>query len=218
MTVEVEIWTWRLVGGDWQVLSADERRRAARFVFDRDRDRYIAGRSRLRAILGRCLDQPPERVVFSYGAHGRPDVAGLAFNLSHTEDLAALAVLRAPSIEIGLDIEAVRPVGMAVAEAHFARSEMAVLHALPEAERIAAFHRCWTRKEAYLKARGTGLMTDLRSFGVTLAPGDSPHLTFCRSGEAAQWTLHDLDVAPGVAGAFAVRSGGRPVRVLRNAH
>ncbi len=218
MIAEVDIWSWRLEGGDSEVLSPDERHRAARFVFDRDRDRYVAGRAGLRTILGRYLGQPPERVGFSYGAHGRPDVADSTFNLSHTGDLAALAVLRDPAMELGLDIEAVRPIEMAVAEAHFASSEMAELRALPEAERVAAFHRCWTRKEAYLKARGRGLTTDLQSFGVTLAPWRPPRLTFCHGDEAADWTLRDLDVAPGVAGALAVRSCGQPVRMVRNSH
>ncbi|MEH6655112.1 4'-phosphopantetheinyl transferase family protein [Loktanella salsilacus] len=216
MSIVIDIWTWQLVDSDPAVLSQEERTRAARFVFDRDRDRYIAGRSRLRHILGTYLNQAPIDVKFSYGTYGRPWVTGLQFNLSHTGDLACLAVLQTPH-QLGLDIEAVRPIDLDVAQAHFAPREMNALLALPMDARMPAFYRCWTRKEAYLKARGTGLFTDLSSFVVTLGPQDEPRLTFCDSGDAAAWTLQDVSVAPGVAGALAVRSAGQDVRVVRRA-
>ncbi|WP_386679032.1 4'-phosphopantetheinyl transferase family protein [Loktanella sp. R86503] len=217
MTVWIDIWVWDLVNPDPAVLSRDETARAARFVFNRDRDRYIAGRSRLRRILSSYLNQNPRDVTFCYGDHGRPDVHGLQFNLSHTGDLACLAVSRSAH-QLGLDIEAVRPIDLAVARAHFAPEEMAALVSLPDNDRVAAFYRCWTRKEAYLKARGTGLSTDLASFTVTITPQNDPELTFCESGDAAAWILLDLNVAPGIAGALAVRSGGEDVRTaLRTA-
>ena len=213
MTLRVDLWVWRLEGGDTSHLSMDERARAARFVFDRDRDRYVAGRARLRRILGDYLGQAPEALRFSYGAHGRPSVDGAQFNLSHTADLAALAVT--PASDLGLDIEKVRPIEMDVARMHFAPAEFAALTGLPANDRTAAFYRCWTRKEAYLKARGTGLSTDLDSFVVTLLPWAPPHLEWCDSGEAAEWSLHDIEIADGIAGALAMRSAGQDVRIVR---
>lgn len=211
----VDLWSWHLTDPDPTDLSDDERARADRFVFAADRDRYIAGRARLRHILGRCIDRPPAAVAFRYGPYGKPVVAGVAFNLSHTGDLAVLATGPA-GLQLGADIEAIRSITMDVARLHFAPAEVATLQALPPDARVAAFYRCWTRKEAYLKARGTGLSTDLCSFAVTLAPGDPARLTACTSGDAAAWALIDLDPAPGVAGALAVRAAGRPVQLVHH--
>ncbi|WP_313135546.1 4'-phosphopantetheinyl transferase family protein [Paracoccus jeotgali] len=216
--LSLDLWQWRLDGRDACDLSADEQARAARFVFDRDRARYIAGRAALRRILGRYLGRAPRDIRFRYGAFGRPLVAGLSFNLSHTGDLAALVVAPVADLPLGIDIETVRPIEMAVAEAHFAAPEMATLRALPDAGQQAAFYRCWTRKEAYLKAIGTGLSTDLSSFCVTLAPGDPPRLLSCAGDEPGRWTLLDLATPEGIAGALAIRNCGRPIRLrLRGA-
>lgn len=214
--VEVDLWLWRLEGGDPSVLSADETARAGRFVFARDRDRFIAGRARLRQILGRYLGQPARDIAFRYGEFGRPEVADIAFNLSHSRDQAALIVAAAdPGLQLGVDIEAVRPIEEGVAEAHFAASEVLALRALPDCEQMAAFYRCWTRKEAFLKALGTGLSTDLSSFCVTLGPEDPPHLLSWAAGDAGDWTLLDIATTPEMAGALAIRSQGRRVRLRR---
>lgn len=214
----LDLWQWRLAGGDASDLSADEQARAARFVFDRDRARYIAGRAALRRVLGRCLDLAPREIRFRYGAFGRPLVAGLSFNLSHTGDFAALVVTPVPDLPLGIDIETVGPIEMAVAEANFAAPEIATLRAMPDAVQQAAFYRCWTRKEAYLKAVGTGLSTDLSSFCVTLSPDDPPRLLSCAGDEPGHWTLLDLATPEGIAGALAIRNCGRPIRLrLRGA-
>ncbi|WP_226781557.1 4'-phosphopantetheinyl transferase family protein [Oceaniglobus trochenteri] len=214
MTATVDLWRWRLDDPDPRSLSPDERARAARFVHDRDRDRFVAGRARLRAILAGYLGCAPGDIAFGYGAHGRPRVAGVHFNLSHTGDLAQLAVSR--DLVPGVDIETVAPIDMAVARAHFSANEVQALCALPEGARLAAFYRCWTRKEAFLKALGTGLSTDLHSFAVTLAPGEPPAVLSCAGGDAGAWRLFDLAPAPGVAGALALRCGGRDVRLAHH--
>lgn len=213
--IALDLMIWRLKPVSDPVLSPDEAARAARFVFDRDRDRYVAGRSALRRILSRYLDLSPDAVAFTYGPNGRPSVAGLTFNLSHTGDLAALVVAWDEGIALGVDIEAAREIEPGVAEAHFTAGELATLRSLSPSEWRAGFFRCWTRKEAYLKAWGTGLATDLSSFEVTLGPGDAPRLRRCDSGTAAEWILLDFTPADGVAGAIAVRATGRPVRVTR---
>lgn len=209
--VPVELWSWPLVGGDPGVLSPDERNRAARFALPRDRDRFVAGRARLRAILGGYLGEAAEAVRFRHGAWGRPEVDGPSFSLTHSGDRALLAVTR--EAVVGADIEAVRPVDSDLARSAFAPGEYEVLVALPVGERVAAFFRGWTRKEAYLKARGTGLSTDLSSFEVTLDPGE-PRLLRCASGEAERWRLADIAVGPGFAGAVAARTEGRPLRLV----
>lgn len=211
MSVAVDLWQWRLDAPNPRDLSEDELVRADRFVFARDRDRYIAGRARLRQILGQYLFQPADRIVFSYGPFGRPEVAGVSFNLSHTGDLASLAV--AQEIAIGVDIEVVRPIDLAVAEAHFAPAEVQALMALSQSDQTAAFYRCWTRKEAYLKAIGTGLSTDLASFTVTMGPNEPSRLINCAGGGAANWSLHDFTPAPGIAGALALLTKGQAVRL-----
>ena len=211
--IVADLWLWRLGGAEADSLSEDERTRAARFVFARDRQRFIAGRAMLRHILGTCLGLEARDIVFRHGPFGRPEVDGIAFNLSHTQDLAALIVARDPRLALGVDIEALRPIGPEVAEAHFAEAEIAALRSLPPEEREAAFYRCWTRKEAFLKALGTGLSTDLSSFHVTLGPSDPPRLLSCAGGDAADWRIFDIAPAPGIAGAVAIRNHGRPVRL-----
>lgn len=202
MRTRIDLWKWRLQHPDAGDLSRDEHARAEQFVFDRDRDRYIAGRARLRKILGQYLGRPPDSIVFSYGPFGRPSVEGVEFNLSHTGDLAVLAV--GFELPIGVDIEEETPIDMKVAEMHFAASEFRALQALPQTMQMAAYYRCWTRKEAYLKAMGTGLSTILSSFVVTLRPDEPAKVLSCDSGKADQWHLIDFDPGDGIAGALAV--------------
>lgn len=209
--IQIDLWRWPLTAPDPRNLSRSEMDRADRFVFARDRDRFIAGRAKLREILGGYLNKSPSQLDFLYGAHGKPQLAGLDFNLSHTGDLAVLAV--AQDVTLGIDIEAIKPIDMAVARSHFAPSEIEALRQLPSAEKRAAFYRCWTRKEAYLKARGTGLMTDLNSFSVTL-DATSARLVSCATGTAAAWTLIDLSLPDGIAGAFAVQAYGQGIIIV----
>lgn len=197
-------------------LSAEEVARAARFVFCRDRDRYIAGRARLRAILSHYTGVPPAAIMFRYGPNGRPEIEGPRFNLSHTGDLALLAV--GDVVPLGVDIEALRPIALDLARRYFAPGEVRALMALPVEHQQAAFFRFWTRKEAYLKALGTGLATDLSSFTVTLHPDQPARLTTCASGAVAHWSLHDIPLPPGVAGAVALRARQQPVSLVWRSH
>src|SRR5271165_1126672 len=118
----VHLWVWRLMvaPGDAALLSEDERARAGRFHFDRDRDRFVSGRARLRRILGEYRREPPARLRFRYAPGGKPSLAdrGVRFNLSHSDYLAALAV--AADFEVVIDIERLRPVTEDVAGRFFA--------------------------------------------------------------------------------------------------
>lgn len=198
-----------------QTLSSDERTRAERFRFDRDRRRFIAARGQLRMILGRYVEVDPQALVFSYGLHGKPFLAqpfrtAPKFNLSHSGELALVAVTL--NREIGIDLEEIRCFDNAerLAERFFSRRENAALRALPETERLAAFYCCWTLKEAYVKATGNGLATATGSFDVVVDRAEPASLLSVEasSEEASLWSLLRLAPAPGYAGAVAVEGSG----------
>jgi 4'-phosphopantetheinyl transferase len=154
---------------------------------------------------------------FDVAPRGKPRLAGreLAFNLSHSRGTALVAVTAAR--EVGVDVEAVRERDLlGLARTYFAPAEQAVLASLAGPERAAAFYRCWTRKEAYLKACGMGLGLRLDSFEVTLAPGDAPALRRSERapGEVERWSFADPPAPPGFAAAVAV-DGGPPTLVAR---
>lgn len=185
-----------------RVLDDRERARAAAFVRDRLRERYAASHLALRRLLGAYLGADPAAVVLTRepcpgcgGPHGRPAVAGAPFhfNLSHAGDLALFAFADTP---VGADVEEEQPPG-AVAEVARALhpDETAELAALPEAERAAAFARCWTRKEAYLKGTGRGLSEPLSAAYVGTGPDPVA---------PPGWSLTDIVVGAGHAAAIAV--------------
>ncbi|MDF1856192.1 4'-phosphopantetheinyl transferase superfamily protein [Pseudooceanicola sp.] len=219
MPLEIPIHIWPLTGDDAHVermatlLSADESARAARFVFERDRRAHILARGRLRQVLADAMGKTPHDLTFAYGAHGKPALPdGLEFNLSHSDGLACLALH--PEVELGVDIEAFREIEDGVAERFFSSREYADLSALPAAHWSAGFFRCWTRKEAVVKAIGDGLSIPLDAFDVTLTPGVPPRMTRLdpARGSLADWTLAHFDLGPGMVGALAVRARGRAIR------
>jgi 4'-phosphopantetheinyl transferase len=212
----VDVWLWSLDPpgerlADLRALCAeDELARAARFVREVHRDRHIAGRGRLREILGAETGRDPRDIVFRYGANGKPSIAGgPAFNLSHSGDLAALAISR--DGPVGIDIERHREIEDAVARHHFSPAEYAALSALSGAAWLDGFYRCWTRKEAVIKTNGLGLSMPLDSFDVTLAPGAPARLERIAGDAAEAWRLVHFDPAPGWSGAIAARTGGREI-------
>ncbi|MFC2966692.1 4'-phosphopantetheinyl transferase family protein [Acidimangrovimonas pyrenivorans] len=211
MEIVIDLWLWPLTGGGAH-LSPDEAARADRFVYHRHAEAFRAGRSRLREILAGYRGMSPAALRFSYSDHGRPSLAGgPEFNLSHSGGWAALAVSERP-LRLGIDIEAHRTVEEGIARRFFSPAEQRALAALPGAEWQAGFFRCWTRKEALVKACGPGLSMALDSFDVTLAPGEA-RLTRIEGGTAADWALADLDVGPGMAGAVAAETGGATLRL-----
>ncbi|GEB52631.1 4'-phosphopantetheinyl transferase family protein [Streptomyces cacaoi] len=185
------------------LLSPEERERAAAFVRQVDRDRYHVAHVALRRRLAALLDIDPAAVPFTRadcpvcgGPHGRPSVAGdpVHFSLSHAGDLVALAFAYAP---VGVDVEeypALSTVEQTAGALH--RREQQEITARPEQERTAAFARCWTRKEAYLKGLGTGL-------------GEDPSISYVSALETPAspdgWRLADLPVPDGYAAATAIR-------------
>jgi 4'-phosphopantetheinyl transferase len=186
-------------------LSDDERQRAARFHFDRDRTRYVCARGLLRRFLSRELDLPADRIRFQYAANGKPSLAGdqaesgLQFNVSHSDGLGLFVVARHRAV--GADVEKIRPLrhGAAVAERFFSGDEYAALDGLEGDAWDRAFFRCWTRKEAFVKAVGDGLSYPLRAFSVSVAAGEPARLLRV-DGDAAAPMRYWLTAFPAGAG------------------
>jgi len=199
-----------------QTLMRDELRRAARFYFKKDRQHFIVARGLLRTILSRYLDMEPHRLRFCYSDYGKPALVPtsaqtvLNFNLSHSDGLALYAVTRGR--QIGVDIERIR-VGFEqeqIATRFFSPQENAVLRALSVQMRPEAFFNCWTRKEAYIKAKGEGLSLPLDQFDISLASSKPATLLNTR-GEpqnASRWSLEELKPGPGFVAALAVEGHG----------
>ena len=210
----VEIWVWSIgacgnSAYDLALLSPDERVRAARFHHARDRDRFVAARAGMRRRLARYQGMAPHSLAFRTSPTGKPrlDPPAVAFNLSHAADLAALAVARFP---VGIDIEQVRDGFSALAATALSADEVCALDAMVEAERSVAFFRCWTRKEAYVKALGHGLKLPLDRFAVTM-DATVPARLLRVDGDPAErgfWQMAHLDPAPGFVGAVAARHLG----------
>ncbi len=211
----VHLWKRRLdasvadVNACYEVLADEEKKRALRFRVDRPRIEFILTRGTLRFLLARYLSIPPETVVFRYGKNGKPAIEGnasLCFNVSHSRGLAILAFVQERNI--GVDVENLsRDTDVrALAERFFSDSERQALRHLSGDELQAAFFRCWTRKEAYIKATGDGLSLPLDQFDVSIAVGDRDALLATRpdAAEAVGWTICDIAVDPAYAAALAV--------------
>jgi len=223
---EVHVWRASLMMREEEMttllrtLSEEELIRAYRFRFPRDRARFIGARGILREILGRYLHTPPERVRFGYNAYGKPELLDaeererLRFNLSHAGRVALFAVTEGH--EVGVDVEALRDDVPCeeLAAGFFSRGEVQALAALPAKARTRAFYNCWTRKEAYVKARGMGLSLPLDCFDVSLAPGEPAALLATRGDEpdAARWSLLEIDVGTNHVAAVALEGGGWRLR------
>src|SRR4051812_2138588 len=166
----VHVWRADLAAPAADVLSADEREKAAQFHFDKDRTRYIAARSILRQLIARYERVPAETIQFSYNTYGKPALEGssLRFNASHSGGLALLAFAR--NKNVGVDIERIRadPASREIASQFFSEDEIAALRALPAETLAPAFFACWTRKEAFIKAHGSGLSLPLHKFVVSV--------------------------------------------------
>lgn len=202
-----------------QILAPDERDRAARFHFPSDRRRFINARGTLRVLLGRYLGMPPAELQFRYGPFGKPSLTPqcggdtLRFNVSHSHGLALYAFARGR--EIGVDLEYIRAgfAGEEMAEGFFSPREVETLRALPEDLKTRAFFNCWTRKEAYVKARGEGLSFPLNQLDVAFTPGERASLLYVRDApsEPLRWSLRELTPAGDYAAALVVE--GRDCRV-----
>ncbi|MHC5725109.1 MAG: 4'-phosphopantetheinyl transferase HetI, partial [Nostoc sp.] len=195
---EIHVWRIELDQPEPQLqnlaatLSSDETARAERFYFPKHRQHFIAGRGILRTILGHYLGIKPSQVEFNYQHRGKPVLAdkfadtGLAFNLSHSQELGLCAVNC--TRPIGVDLEYIRPMSdlEALAKRFFLRREYEMLRSLSPNQQQEIFFRYWTCKEAYLKATGDGL-SQLEQIEVSLTPTEPAKLQITED-----WSLFEL--------------------------
>jgi len=196
-------------------LEPDELDRAGRFHFEKHRRHFIVARGFLRSVVARYVETLPEALRFAYGVYGKPDLASehnLRFNLSHSNEVALLAVTL--DAELGVDVEHIRAdfASEDIARRFFSRAEVETFNALAPEQRVEAFFRCWTRKEAYIKAIGKGLSQALDEFDVTLAPDTPAALLRTKDDDPSRWLLSDIEVGEGYAGALVIE---RPVAEIR---
>jgi len=189
------------------VLSAAEQERAAKFRFAKDRRLYTVAHAALRSILADYLNITPTNLQFDAGANGKPRLApalakdGMQFNLSHSHELALIAVTR--EREIGVDVERVKEdfAFDELAERYFTAREVSAIRALPKELRRRAFYQCWTSKEAFLKAKGVGLSGKLDEVQITLNDAGKVEI----QGKLAKWSLVELHPASAYVGALALQ-------------
>ncbi len=198
---EVHVWRASLEIGPQALqrlkgtLADDEKARAERFIFEQDRNRFIAARGILRDVLGKYLQCTPQAIDFVYGPRGKPAISSggsrhpLCFNLSHSHGLAVMGIAR--EREIGIDIELIRPelANEEIAKRYFSLKEVDDLNRLSVERRAEGFFLCWTRKEAYIKARGDGLHIPLDSFCVSLSPDSPAELS---SADESRWRIQSF--------------------------
>jgi 4'-phosphopantetheinyl transferase len=207
-----------------RLLSEDERQRAFRFRFARDRHRFVIGRALLRIILSRYLQADPARLRFAYNEYGKPsligDHAGLQFNISNSASLAVCAVVLHGAV--GIDVEHVRDLSDIdrVARHFFAAPEAQIVRALSGPNKTMAFFTCWTRKEAYIKALGTGLSRPLDSFAVTCLPEEPAGLAWVADDprEIERWSFESFTPSRDYIAAVAVEGPRRATCYWRSPH
>lgn len=216
-----EVHVWRVDVGSaytcqdvlWSFLAGDERQKAADFLFEGDRKRFVVSRGVLRALLGCYLRRHPGSLGFDYGPHGKPLLSGdfgVYFSTSYSHGLVLLVFARGR--DVGLDIERVRAdLGLEGITARcFSPRGIATLHSLRNDLREEAFFACWTRKEALAKAEGKGLTLPLCCFEVTLIPGEPAMLLDTKGDplEPTKWSLRELFPDAGYVAALAIEGNG----------
>ena len=201
----INLWKIELRGGEsryascWKWLDAKEQDRADRLRFEEDRRRFVLRRAAYRQILGAVLNRQGDKLEFGSGHHGKPFLVGqsssptVAFNASHSGELALLAI--AKTAAIGVDIECLKSetIDNALLERTLSLEEMGAYEVLEPEARTRAFFKIWTRKEAVLKAAGVGLSISPRDFSVA-----------DRKRVLGLWSVFDLGVGPSYTAAVAV--------------
>ncbi len=205
------------------LLTPDERQRAEKYFKLIDRDRFILARGVLRKILSAYLHIAPCELRFIYNEYGKPSLSAdqnhcaLSFNLSHSNNLALYAV--ACGRCVGIDIEYIREdfATLEIAKHFFSKDEVAALKSLPADQRTIGFFNCWSRKEAFIKAKGMGVSYPLDRFTVSLAPGEPPALLKVDDDEreVARWKMYELNPGAGYAAAMIIT---RPPVTLKQRH
>jgi 4'-phosphopantetheinyl transferase len=222
---EIDLWCWNLditpdrLAVMAATLSPDERERRDRFYFIRDANRFVAARGQLRTLLADYLHSDAKTICFEYNQYGKPRLKAdahdppISFNLAHSHDMASLAV--ATDYEVGIDIERIRPMDEDLARWVMDDGEHCRFRSLPPEQRTGTFFRCWTRKEAVLKAAGVGLSLPPQCVEVPLGSGTCmAHLQDGgEHGSPIGWQVADFVPAQGYAGAVAACGQSWTLRV-----
>jgi 4'-phosphopantetheinyl transferase len=208
-----------LLGRYEALLDRQDRERLQRYIPDRAKHLHLVSRALLRTGLSRHAEVQPQSWRFAAGEHGRPEIAApaghdeLRFNLSHTDGLVALAVVR--RLDVGVDVEHVhrRRETVGIADRFFAAAEVAELRSLPAEQQQSRFFDYWTLKESYIKARGMGLAIPLGKFAFSLAPGAAPAIAFddALGDDPRQWQFGLFSPTPDHRLALGLRRGAGAV-------
>ncbi len=217
----VHVWCWRHgdpdspAEPDVSSLSPDELRRYRRFYFRADQLRFATSHLTMRSILAGYLQASPADLAFSAGSGGKPHLVcpepALEFNLSHSRHCGLLAVAR--GLEVGVDVEEPRTIQAGMPKRYFSAAEVGELSKLEGHAWLSAFLRCWTRKEALLKAEGVGLRVPLDAFDVSLT-ADAPAALLAVRPPATfrhPWAL--FDVSPSTDAIAALAASAQPSQI-----
>ena len=218
----VDLWLWqpdldqKRVQESWQLLDATEKDRASKFVRPSDANRYCVTHAQMRQILSRYRDQEPQDLVFSTTGQKKPILSGgPAFNLSHSGEMAALAVCRSGAAMLGVDIELLRDIEPEVLAHIFADQELDFLGSLRDVDRRRAVIRGWTWKEAILKASGFGLHVEPQTVVFDLSRQHTPKVLSVPPSldTPSAWTVQNFDAGEGLLGCVAVRARA-PIKIV----
>lgn len=194
----------------WEILNQEERLRAGKFRFSKDQNCFVIARGVLRILLGKYLSIDPVKIQFKRGHNGKPYVdyeINIQFNVSHSRNMIVLGFVLEHNI--GVDIEyALREVEIIkIANLFFAKEEVTALMALEKDYHTQAFYNCWTRKEAFIKAEGSGLAFPLDQFVVSLDSKEEATLidTKWDKKEKEKWVLDTLEPEENYIGAVSVK-------------
>lgn len=219
---DVHLWRYTLSASGAErdalvaLLDDSERARADRMRLSQARARFEVGHGRLRRILSHYTSAAPGAIAFGHADGGKPflgpecDPDGLQFSLSHSGDLALVGVTRGRAIGVDVEIQRENVDLNLIARRQFAPGEVARLFNVTGSDRTAVFYTCWTRKEAYLKARGEGLIGRLQDFEVSCLPGETPEIRWAKAGagERSRWQIMEAPMGDAVSGACVVE---RPI-------
>lgn len=220
----IDIWTISLKGSTEELqvaqhlLSAEEQTRVKRLRFQAHQERTILALAQRRRILARYLNQPPKSIVFSVGPYGKPYILDhpIHFNLTHSHELALLAVSK--ETEVGIDIEYWRPrINIdGLVKKVFTRNEQETFLALAESQQTASFYQVWTSKEAFVKALGKGLYHPLAAIEVVVTPTLPPEIlhTSGETMELKNYALRAVSVPPHYTAHLVVKNLMKPINVI----
>lgn len=215
-----EIHIWRAFISSDQVenyknlLTDEEMYRAGKYFFERDRQRYILSRGILKKLLSSYAKVKPENIQFIYNKYGKPYLnmpsrsVEIQFNISHSEDIILLAFTYGHKIGIDIEYQRAEFADMKIAEHFFSPAEISALAMLPDNMRKKAFFECWTRKEAFIKAKGQGLTIPLDGFEVSVMPDEPAQLLniYDDPEEVKRWMMMNIETGGNYCGALVTES------------